>query len=111
MKIIKMEIDTIDGDNIIELIKSKYSITYVHQYEKVGILYLEEYYMRTDSYQLTTIIIDYFFEFTNIKIITGGGGSGILGITWGSEKSINNRIINTIINYCDQNSIEYTDPE
>jgi len=107
MHIVRMEIRTIDNNNLIELLKAKFSISYVHKNEGSYILYLEKYYFRTDSYQLTSIIIDSMLENTGVTIISGGGGSGLLGISWGSESSMNNKVAKEIIKYCEQKHISY----
>ena len=110
MEKIRIEINNIENEVIIkllELIDTKINVTYVYREEKLCILYSENYYFRINSNQLTTIIVSWVTNNTKIEIITGGGGEGILGMSWGAENSINKKIQNTITEYCTKNSISY----
>ena len=65
----------------------------------------EEYYFRLNSNLMTVAILD--MTTSNeceVRLITGGGASGMLGITWGAEQDQNQKIIHALEIICEVKS-------
>ncbi|MFX1320373.1 MAG: DUF6054 family protein [Promethearchaeota archaeon] len=64
------------------------------------VLIIEKYYFRINSNLTITLIFNRNNNYSvEVHIITSGGKLGLLGLTWGSEKSALNKIINFFENY------------
>ncbi|MFC4356863.1 hypothetical protein ACFO0N_02740 [Halobium salinum] len=67
----------------------------------------EQYYLRTNSNLQATTIIELLDETTcRVAIISGGGGSGLLGSTMGSESSEANKLARKIEEYCAERGLD-----
>lgn len=60
---------------------------------KVTVFVAEDYYFRINSTLTLTVIIQENADNTTVDIISGGGKTGWLGISYGAEKSAVKRII------------------
>ncbi len=63
------------------------------EYSKTTIFIFEEYYFRISSNLSLTFIINETSNETAIDIISSGGTSGLLGISYGAEENAVNRIV------------------
>lgn len=63
---------------------------------KSTIFIAEDYYYRIKSNLTLTMIIEETAEDTTVEIISSGGKTGLLGISWGSENSAINRIVKVL---------------
>ena len=73
---------------------------YTENTGKVIVLIGERYYFRIESNLAATIIIDHIN--TNqyqIVIVSAGGKQGLMGITWGAERSMLKKIKDIFLNY------------
>ena len=85
---------TITGEsahNLPELLKKEFSISSEYSYSCMGtchIFIFEEYYLRTNSNLISLILANSEdIDKCTIKLISGGGGTGIFSNDWGSEKN------------------------
>jgi len=73
----------------------------------VRIVFAERYYLRNNSNLLTVAICrptsphEY-----HVMVVTGGGATGFLNITWGAEGSRNKQVLRTIEDICTDNGWE-----
>lgn len=60
---------------------------------KITIYIAEDYYYRINSTLTLTVIVEETADKTTVEIISSGGKVGLLGLSYGSEKSAVNRIV------------------
>lgn len=123
-----MQTDTLyikgsDLSLLVDLFKNRVNISGYYSYDNVFVFALEKYFFRVESNLLTIVIFNVKDkEKTDIRIISGGGGEGILGITWGSEARSNKLLIGILKKLCesygwrlydaaDDEVTEYADPD
>lgn len=61
---------------------------------KITVFIAEEYYFRINSDLTLTVIAEETADETTVEIISGGGKEGLLGFSYGAEKSAERRIVN-----------------
>ena len=67
---------------------------------KTIVLVAEKFYFRIESNLSATIIIDHIYDNKyQIVIVVAGGKHGLLGISWGAERSMLKRIKNLFLKY------------
>ncbi len=73
-----------------------------YHFGDVFVLYTQSYSLRVNSNLMISVILDFSTPGKcNVRIVSGGGGQGLLGITWGSEGSRNDNIIRLIERMCE----------
>ena len=65
----------------------------VGENRKITIFIAEDYYYRINSTLTLTVIVEEGADKTTVDIISSGGKTGLLGFSYGSEKSAVNRIV------------------
>ena len=100
MRVSKIKIAKSLQDELILFLTQSVLFDYINISEEMTVLASEEFYVRTDSEQLNLIIIKRVDSFLYIDLIGGGGGSGLLGITWGSEGAFVKKALGIIENFC-----------
>lgn len=93
--------DRVLQDELISYLTQTVLFDYVNISEELTILANEEFYLRTSSDQLNLIVIKSVGSYLYIDLIGGGGGSGLLGITWGSEGAFGRRMLKTLKAFCE----------
>ncbi len=123
-----MESDTlyIEGSDLSPMVKLfREGVDDIHliSYGNVYVFTLEKYYFRIKSNLLTVVIFNFKDKGRiDVRIISGGGGEGLMGISWGAESSSNNTIIGILKELCESRGwrlcdmqdgevTEYADPE
>ncbi len=59
----------------------------------------EKHYYRAGNRLTLTIVLDDMQDVTNVHIVAGGGGDGILNIDWGAADSFEDCIVNALSEY------------
>jgi len=92
------EVDTesiLDGISSLELFSD--DGFFIEKFEsgngKVTVFVAEDYYIRINSTLTLTVIIQENTDKTTVDIISGGGKTGWLGLSYGAEKSAVKRIV------------------
>lgn len=99
-----------DEESLIEAMKEGLDDYYFYTYDKVTIFCLEKYYFRVKSNLMTVIILDFSEPGQcTVELNSGGGGEGLLGITWGSEDSSNRKAIDLIIDLCKTKNWQFSE--
>jgi hypothetical protein len=98
----KFIIKYVDLENIIANINRE--VDFLSRYrENTGkfiVLVAEKYYFRIESNLAATIIFDRINERQyQVVIVVAGGKHGLLGITWGAERSMLKRIKNLFLKH------------
>jgi hypothetical protein len=96
MKIAKLKTIAKNKDELIQFLGDSISPDYENIQSNMTVFVKENFYFRNNSTQLNMIIIRVDAVFLYIDIIGGGGGTGWLNITWGSEKSFVRKTCRTI---------------
>ena len=79
--------------------------------EDFTVVTTEKYYLRTNSnLQATTVFEMVEPDACKVAIHSGGGGSGILQATLGSEATEASRLSGKITSYCERHDLEIEDP-
>jgi hypothetical protein len=102
MKKDKFIIDQMDLDDIISNIRQEVSTLSRYRNNEGGtiVLITEKFYFRIESNLTATIITDLIEESRyQIIIVVGGGQHGLLGMSWGAEKSMLKKIRNIFLKY------------
>ncbi len=60
---------------------------------KITIFIAEDYYFRINSTLTLTVIVEETDNETTVEVVSSGGKEGILGFSYGAEKSAVNRIV------------------
>ena len=100
MKSDKFVINHVDLDEIITDINREVDnlSRYSDKEGKINVLVAEKFYFRIESNLAATIIIERINENQfQIVIVVAGGKHGLLGVSYGAEKSMINRIKNLIL--------------
>lgn len=109
MKTAAFEIKGKDVTQIVDLLEEELDS---HLY-RLGTCYVfagEKYYFRVESNLLTVVLANLTSESRcELKIITGGGGQGMLGITWGSESSQNTKFEYFLEDACEEHHWELSE--
>lgn len=93
--------------NIYELMQGIFSSlaseeygTYRREYDgnerKITVYCGEEYYFRNDSTLMLTAIVEETPESVSVEIVSGGGKTGLFGISWGAEKNAVKNIVRVL---------------
>lgn len=96
----KFVINCVDLDEIITDINREVDnlSRYSDKEGKINVLVAEKFYFRIESNLAATIIIEPINENQfQIVIVVAGGKHGLLGVSYGAEKSMINRIKNLIL--------------
>jgi len=98
----KFIINDIELDNLI--VKINQEVDFLSRYEdnsgKIVVLVVEKFYFRIESNLAATIIFDRINESQyQIVIAVAGGRHGLLGISWGAEKSMLKKIKKIFLEY------------
>ena len=59
----------------------------------ITIFVAEEYYFRINSTLTLTVIVEETVDETTVEIVSGGGREGLVGLSYGAEKSAMKRIV------------------
>jgi len=71
------------------------------------VILTEQYFFRTSSNLLTTTIFDLVDDTTcAVRVVTGGGGTGLMQIDLWSESSEANKVVGKIREFCRENDLE-----
>lgn len=74
--------------------------------KKVGFFVFEGFYLRIQNTVSGSVLI-YQTSSDSCEIITvGSGGATALGITWGAQKDIENKISNVILKHAEENGMK-----
>ena len=74
---------------------------YLMVQEPVVVMMAEEFYFRTDSNLLTTlIVVNTGPDSAVLELVTGGGKAGMLGLDWGAEQSRNLKMVEHLQQLC-----------
>jgi len=93
-----------DKDILIKGLENEFPIDCNYFGKDFSVLYFEKFYLRTSSYLLASIIINFInIDECEVVILTGGGGSGLMDVKFGSEKNINIKIKNFLEKLCKEN--------
>jgi len=79
--------------------------TYENTSYDMTILAKEEFYFRNKSTQMNMIVLKSIEDFVIVEIIGGAGGSGLLKINFGSQKSFINKVIKLLYALSDERGI------
>ena len=104
METTKLSIEVSNHENFLSQLKNKIPDHQLYSSEPFFVLLTQTYYLRTNSNLLSTIILN--FKERNrceIYILSGGGGSGMIQMSLGSETNANKRIVKIIRDICDSN--------
>ena len=101
MRIAKLKIAGALQDELISYLTQTVLFDYVNISEELTILANEEFYLRTSSDQLNLIVIKSVGSYLYIDLIGGGGGTGLLGITWGSEGAFVRKTLKIVEAFCE----------
>ena len=110
MEYMTVRIDGADRRALIDALKQELGGVYVYTSDSIVILAAEEYYFRVKSNLMGVIILN-FSEAGKCQadLISGGGGEGLLGITWGAEGSNNRHIAKFLKDLCGSNGWLYSE--
>ena len=100
MQIAKLKITGALQDELISYLTQSVLFDYVNISEEMTVFASEEFYLRTSSDQLNLIVIKSVGSYLYIDLIGGGGGTGLLGITWGSEGAFVKKMLKIVEAFC-----------
>lgn len=71
-----------------------------------AVIVTEQYFFRTNSNLQITTIFELIDETTcKVRIISGGGGAGLLQHDWGTESSDSHKLLEKIETFCQENGL------
>lgn len=102
---------TVRGDDARDLPTAIHGVseerTVGYQGDGFGVIVTERFYLRNNSNMQATIIFDLVDETTcKVVIVAGGGGAGLLQMTFGSEGHAASKFINELEDFCDAHDLE-----
>ncbi len=100
MRIAKLKIGGALQDELISYLTQSMLFDYINISAEMTILANEEFYMRTNTDQLNLIIMKRIDAYLYIDLIGGGGGTGLLSITWGSEAAFVKKAMRIVEDFC-----------
>lgn len=96
----------VETENILESITNEFSSLglysdddeiFIEKFEsencRLTVFVVEDYYFRINSTLVLTVIIQENVDKTTVDIISGGGKTGLFGLSYGAEKSAAKRIV------------------
>jgi hypothetical protein len=105
MDVAKFSIDKVDKERLLNAIKAELSDYYFYITDNIAMFITQKYFLRVNSNLMSVIILNFSDRYSvKIEVISGGGGAGLLQISWGSEGSANNSIINFFKKVCEANA-------
>ena len=108
METIKVRIEGPDISPLIEIMKNRISDPYIHSDDKTLIVATESYFFRIGSNLMTVMVVRMVSrDQCKIDIISGGGGSGLVGSTWGAERSANAQFVKFFKEVCESSHWQY----
>ncbi len=112
MENVSVCIEGADRSKLIDALKEELDDYYLYTFDQVVVLTFEKYYFRVKSNLMGVIILNFSSPGRcSINLASGGGGEGLIGITWGSESSNNNRIAKFLKELCESNHWQYSEKE
>ncbi len=89
-------------------LKEKYQDLFAFSSGNLTVFAVEAYYFRVDSNLLTFIVLDGSQQGQiGAQVVSGGGSSGLLGITWGAETDSTKQVAETIQSVCSELSLTF----
>jgi molybdopterin biosynthesis enzyme MoaB len=105
MVVVRLRIEGQDLGGLVDLLESGLAGRYVSASEELVVLASERFYLRTGSDLLTVVILKLLAKDRyEVEVITGGGGTGPFGITFGAEKHRSSKVVEALEEICRANS-------
>jgi hypothetical protein len=96
-------IEGVERDVLVDALKEELDDYLLYGYDNVVIFFIERYYLRVNSNLMTAAILNFLGpDKCTVELTSGGGGQGLLGITWGSELSGNGKVLDLIEDLCEE---------
>ncbi len=88
-----------------EILRESFDDYQISRDASIAVLLSDKYYFRINSTLFSTVILDYRDEATcAVSVYSGGGATGLLNVTWGSEGARNREIVEMMEQACRENS-------
>jgi hypothetical protein len=113
MRKVRFKLGSSDLKKIIDYLTDNYDLDFIYENHSndMSILASEDLYLRTGSYQFNMIIGKIENEHIIIDVIGGAGGTGLLNISWGSEKSYTKKVKIILRNYVEESNLTFEEIE
>jgi hypothetical protein len=105
MNVARMRIEGSNLDLMVAQLQGKLRDSHVYRSDSTVVVAAEKFYFRLEGNLMTVIIINTALKDTyDVEVVTGGGGHGPFGWTWGAERHSSGRIVRILEEICASNS-------
>jgi hypothetical protein len=100
-----MRIEGSNLDLMVDQLQERLRDSHVYRSDNTIVVAAEKFYFRLEGNLMTVVIINTSLGDTyDVEVVTGGGGHGPFGWTWGAERHSSGRIARMLEEICASNS-------
>lgn len=105
MKQYNFQLQTTELQKLAAHLDERFNPDYFVSTDAMAVLLKEEFYLRNNSTQINTIVLVQNDGNLEVDAIGGGGSTGLLKISWGSESSFIKEVKTVIEEWAKKNSV------
>ena len=106
MRIKPVKLHTNDLDAVVNFTVDRIKFVYENHTEFMSVLLSESFHLRTMSGQVEAVVFKLKENCVHIDILAGGGGTGLLNLNLGSERSSISSIVNVLQQFAAERNVE-----
>lgn len=99
-----LQVENKNAQELIDFLSLELEIDYRRDLQDAVILMGEEYRLRTNSNQATTVIIIRKPDMIEIDLVASGGKTGLISFDWGSENAFIDKAFMLVEKFCRNNN-------
>ena len=106
MRIKPMKLHTNDLDAVVNFTIERVKFVYESHTEFMSVLLSESFHLRNMSGQVEAVVFKLKENYIHIDILAGGGGTGLLNLNWGAERSSISSIVSVLQEFAAERNVE-----